>query len=188
MFIFFPLAATTHNTINRFCSIAFPILLAYVVILQHISPKISRQLSMRDIYEKQDIKLRPYGIMKTILVSCIFLFSITFFACKNELGVSLMAFVGMIGYTWIRLDGVYAIKLNYTRKYIYYTNWKKTHTIPMQEISKVTWEAARHSAGYILVIYCRCGRKIYLPSADFVGLKKLKLYIDAYSKDRQQCS
>lgn len=173
-------------SMNQFFTIVAPLLFAYAVISNLLGDKVQDQLIKLDVHEKEYIKFRPYGACKSVLIVALLCFCAVYFLVTSTTASAVLTFLILIGYVWIRLDSAYCIALQYTQKYIYLTRWGKKQRIPMQEISKITWETGRHSVGYILVLYLWNGRKIYLSSADFVGLRKLKsVFESSYYNDSQ---
>lgn len=168
------LAHNDDAVINQFCSIFVPIYWGYIAILYLVGPKIQQKLIQTDDYREKKIRIRAYSFLRSAIPLLFFGFAAVYFLIHHSYSVSfIMAFV-FLGYSWIRFDGTYCIQIHYTKRKMRYRTWKKSTTIPFSAVSKMAWETGRHSLGYILVIYCNDGTKIYLSSADFVGLNKLK--------------
>ena len=176
--IFCPVLAHNSDAVNHFCAIAAPLLFVYIGAIHLLGPGIERYLIKNDTYSREEIKIRSYSIVRTTIPVLILAFGTLYFALHEAVAVASIMMCTLLGYGWIRINGTYCVRVKYTDKDLIYRTWKNETTIPMEAVSKMAWEAGRHSLGYMLVIYCANGQKIYLSSADFIGLNKLKATFD----------
>lgn len=161
------------SAINHFCSVAVPIYFAYVALMWFLGDRIERELIRRDCYAEGRIKIRPYSIISTLLTACCFGYSCGYFFLTEIWHLSAFFGLFLFGFLWIRIN-TYCVTVRFTASKISYRAWTITLEIPFSDVSRICWEASRHSIGYELIIYCTNGNKLTFSSRDYVGLVLLK--------------
>lgn len=164
--------------VNQLCVILVPPLLAYIGFLCIIGEKLANQLLIRDIYEKKEIKIRAYGIIRTCIVGLLFVFAIVYFSIYTIWEISFFFIIALLAYGWIKVN-TYCTRLTYTHRYIHLRTFKKTLLIPFENVAQMSWQTHRGAIAYTLVICSDLGSEIHLSSSDFIGLAKLKSFYDS---------
>ena len=136
-----------------------------------------------DNYTEKKIKIRPFSFVKTSVLGGLLLVAVLYLGIHKSTAVFYFLTIAL-GYTWLKFATVYAIKLHYTRKYIFLRKWGKTVKIPMDNVHSMHWETAPNNFGYLLTIHYSRGKIISLSSADFIGLRKLKDTFDKENADK----
>ena len=170
------------NNENRYVAIFFPALFAVAGITNLLQPKIEDRLA-EDNYTEKKIKIRPFSFINTSIFGVFLLLSLLYLGVHQSTMFYFMLIVA-IGYTWLKFATVYAVKLHYTRKYIFLRQWGKTVKIPMGKVHSMHWRAGKNGFGYLLTIHYGQGKIITLSSADFIGLRKLKDTFDKENADK----
>ena len=164
--------------VNQLCAILVPPLLAYIGLLCIIGGKLANQLLSRDTYEKKEVKIRAYGVIRTCIVGLLLVLAIVYFSIYRIWEISFFFIVALLGYGWIKVN-TYCTRLIYTHRYIHLRTFRKTLLIPFDNVSQMSWQTPRGAIAYTLVIYSDCGSEIHLSSGDFIGLAKLKSFYDS---------
>lgn len=173
------------SEINHFCSVAVPIYFAYSALMWLFGEKIEHELIAKDSYAEGRIKPRAYGIISTFFTVCCFGYSGVYFFLAKAWHLSVMFALFLFGFLWVMIN-TYCVKIRFTDGKISYRGWSIKKDIPFSTVSKICWEASRHSIGYVLVVYCENGYKLTLSSRDFVGLVSLKATYESIGNERFQ--
>jgi len=177
------------NSVNRniamdqLLAILEPLLFLWVGLLWLMGSKIANRLLYTDVYNEKQIKIRPYGLAKTIVTGTFFLFLVICFGFYRVWDMVMLFAAVLLGYLWIKFR-TYSAHLEYTYRHLVFRTGKKQESFSWDEVSQISWMSTKVSIAYLLEIKFSSGMIAHLSSNDFVGLTKLKAFFDEkYFKD-----
>lgn len=180
-------ALNSEAVANRYFSVFGPMLVILAVLLWIFGERIAQQLVKKDNYKNNCLKIRPYSIVVTTIISCFFAASAGYFLLYATWNMAIFFLFGLAGYLWIMIN-TYCVKVSFSEEGILYRAWSVKKSIPFSDILKITWESGHRSIDYILVIYCANGNKFRFSSRDFVGLANLKDFFETYKSPANEFS
>ena len=160
-------------SINQFCTFAVPMYLSYCAFMWFFGMNIEAKLIESDHYKEGRIKIRPYGIITTFLTLCCLTFAVVYLYLARIWDLFIMFLFVIIGIACMKVF-TYCVKVQFTSNTMFYQVWGVKREVPFYNISKIAWKAARHSIGYLLIVYCTNGESFTFSSRDYVGLVSFK--------------
>lgn len=168
---------------NRLFSVIGPLLFLYAPVSIFAGEKTAQQLLKNDNFCEDTIRIRPYFVFSRLFVMSVFSWAFILalqLKAYSELIVCMLIFAGYAG-MFICLPCL--VRVRYTSDYVSFVEWRKEYTIPMCNITKITWERIGRSLDYSLVIYTDGGREITLHSAYYIGLNRLRALYDSLQEE-----
>jgi hypothetical protein len=170
---------------NRVFSVLGPLLFLYAGVYHFFGEKIAQLLLKRDQFLDHRICIRPYFVLRSIIIVGVFCWSIAQALWIRGTAQLIICIILLMGYSGIFIYEPCAINIQYTSEHILIRRWRTEYKISMCNISRMSWERVSRSFDYALVIYTDSGRKIVLHSAYYVGLNRLRAIYDAQQAETQ---